>query len=456
MPSKKVNVLLNRAANDGESGAVLLDEQLMRAMRIPEGRPVWLTAGTFRQKVFLKPTQRKRALLLSKILLQRFGMHDGLRLHIRYDATSQTLRCGPLLAVLLQRSAVMPAARPFGEMSDFCRELALVAGREHVWLAAVTPNSFQLTNQSMQGWTFRRGWRRAKLPIADVIYNRLQTRKLEKSRNVQRLMKNIKSHFSTVIFNEQFLDKVSVFTALSKDSSMHKHLPRSLPCRNLQVIRQMLEQYPTLFLKPATGSMGRGIVRIARNPDGGYTTHSTHIKYTSKRHYADRDRLLRSLAAQIKRAPHLIQQGLSLLTVYRHNLDFRALVQKDGSGKWTVTSIVARIAAPRHFVSNLARGGRITTVMDALRKAGVSRDKAQKLHASMRATAVAIAGSLEKQLNGSFGELGVDLAVDRDLHVWLLEVNSKPSKTDPLPPGTGKIRPSARKVVQYAKHAGKF
>ena len=94
--------------------------------------------------------------------------------------------------------------------------------------------------------------------------------------------------------------------------------------------------------------------------------------------------------------------------------------------------------------------------MDALLKAGVAPDKARKLSNELRTTSITIASALEKQMNGSFGELGVDLAVDKQHQIWLLEVNSKPSKTDPQLPGAGKIRPSARKVMQYAKYAATF
>ncbi|WP_284646842.1 YheC/YheD family protein [Paenibacillus silviterrae] len=41
--------------------------------------------------------------------------------------------------------------------------------------------------------------------------------------------------------------------------------------------------------------------------------------------------------------------------------------------------------------------------------------------------------------------------------VWLLEVNSKPSKDDNTPLNAErKIRPSVKTVVQYARHAAKF
>jgi hypothetical protein len=202
--------------------------------------------------------------------------------------------------------------------------------------------------------------------------------------------------------------------------------------------------------------MGRGIIRIARRADGSFATQTTHATGTSRQNVADFSKLSTLLSARLRRQPHLLQQGLTLLSVGAHNLDFRALVQKDRTGKWDVTSIVARVAGHRHFVSNLARGGRLMSVMEALLKARVGRQRAKTLSADLRRQAIRIAIGLERQMSGHFGELGVDLAVDRELRIWLLEVNSKPSKTDPLPPGESKVRPSARKAIQYAFHLAKF
>ena len=98
----------------------------------------------------------------------------------------------------------------------------------------------------------------------------------------------------------------------------------------------------------------------------------------------------------------------------------------------------------------------MTTVLNALTRAGLAVNQAKSVAAEMRKAALLLAGALDKQMNGSFGELGVDLAVDRNLQIWLLEINAKPSKTEPLPTGSRKVRPSARKVMHYTRFLSKF
>jgi glutathione synthase/RimK-type ligase-like ATP-grasp enzyme len=118
---------------------------------------------------------------------------------------------------------------------------------------------------------------------------------------------------------------------------------------------------------------------------------------------------------------------------------------------------VARTAGSQQFVSNLARGGSLSTVSVAVAKCNMSTsvsrlDSAKRL----RLAALQIAQGIDTHIPAHFGELGIDLALDTGGKVWLLEVNSKPSKNDNTPLNEGKIRPSVRMMIQYARHVSGF
>jgi carbamoylphosphate synthase large subunit len=48
---------------------------------------------------------------------------------------------------------------------------------------------------------------------------------------------------------------------------------------------------------------------------------------------------------------------------------------------------------------------------------------------------------------GVTGELGIDIGVDDNSRLWIIEVNSKPSKS--FEDGLKKIRPSAKAIIQF-------
>ncbi|MGV2806477.1 YheC/YheD family protein, partial [Clostridium perfringens] len=64
---------------------------------------------------------------------------------------------------------------------------------------------------------------------------------------------------------------------------------------------------------------------------------------------------------------------------------------------------------------------------------------------------------LEAAIPYHFGELGIDLAIDTTGRIWLLEVNSKPSKGENAPLNAdSKVRPSAVRLVQYCQYLTGF
>lgn len=117
-----------------------------------------------------------------------------------------------------------------------------------------------------------------------------------------------------------------------------------------------------------------------------------------------------------------------------------------------VTSIVARTAGSNHFVSNLARGGSLSTVREAVSKSSLPPGTKDSVQLQLPRTALAIARGVETFIPAHFGELGIDLALDQSGRIWLLEVNSKPSKNDNTPLNDQKIRPSVKQMILYCRY----
>ncbi|CRF28742.1 Endospore coat-associated protein yheD [Mycobacterium tuberculosis] len=320
-----------------------------------------------------------------------------------------------------------------------------------------TPDDLHGHSDTVQGWRYVGGekWEKLSFPIPNILYNRLTSRNLENRPNVQHFISQVKTRHNTVMFNEKYLDKTEVFDALRKENGLHLYLPESYLLRNFQLLKSMCTKHQTVFLKPITGSLGKGIVRIRKQPDGSYICHFTNLNGARKQSFSTLSGVFASISGKVKKQRYQIQQGLDLLTAGGRPIDFRALVQRGEIGQWAVTSIVARIAGNHHFVSNLARGGTLCSVKEALARSGSAA--ASGGLSRLRQAALQIAKGIETQVPGHFAELGIDLAIDTQGRVWLIEVNSKPSKEDNTPlAAVNKIRPSVKKIVQYARYAASF
>jgi hypothetical protein len=454
MSNTKVHLRTHPQLHYGHERTVMLSDSVIKRWKIPTGQPVILRFGSAKHAVRVIPVSSSRnELRIGASLAYQLGLAPhGANLRLAYRPASRTLRIGPLVGVMLPRIMNVPGRR-FGIITPFCRELTDACRAEGVFVYFFTPNELRSTNDKVEGWTLAGQEYKSSFPIPDVIYNRLPSRKLDALPELQRFLGRAKTVHGTRVFNEKYLDKTEVFSALRRYKPALRYLPESHSYTGTAQLRRMCARYRSVFLKPITGSLGKGIIRITRKPSGGYVVDVSSVGTTARQSYATLDALIQGLAGKLRVNKYQIQRGLELIRVGNRPVDFRALTQKDKNGKWHVTSVVARIAGNERFVSNVAQGGTIGPVRQTVAKSNLAAGRSGVLERLKRAAAT-IAQGIEACIPAHFGELGIDLAVDRSTgRVWLLEVNSKPAKNDSglLNEAQG-IRPSVRLLVQYFRY----
>ncbi|PYI57085.1 YheC/YheD family protein [Paenibacillus flagellatus] len=456
MTSTKLTIHVQGTSGMSQEHTVVLGERVVRQYKIPSGVNATLQFGTSKQQVKVVSASHLDGLRIGESLARKLGLHHGIQVGFRYKASGRTMTIGPLIGVMVSRMYPGSPDRPFGAITAFCKELVDACQTFGAFVYFFTADDISGGHSHIEGWTYAGRWRQSDFPIPDVVYNRLTTRKLENKPSVQHFMKEVKSRYGTAVFNEKYLNKTDVFDALKQDSALARHLPESHLFKNFAMLKAMSARHPVLFLKPITGSLGKGIIRISRTSNQSYTCQFTSLNGTIKQTFSSIDAVFAAIAGKLKQRRYQIQQGLTLIEAGGRPVDFRALVQRGPAGAWGVTSVVARTAGSNHFVSNLARGGTLSRVKEALLKTSLSAAQQRTVSLQLRKVALDIAKGIETHVKGHFGELGVDLAVDTSGKVWLLEVNSKPSKNDGTPLADGTIRPSVKLTVQYARYLAGF
>lgn len=438
--------------------AIVIPEKFIKSKHIPSNQTLHLKFGSHRTPVQVKAKKTKHSVIaLPAELAQRWSIPNGSRFRVAYRSEDQTLRLGPLIGVIVNR-VYETAERRFGSNTTFYKELADTCQLRGGMAFFFSQDHIRTQKNTIKGWTYANGWRKMTFPLPDVVYNRISTRKIEQNSVVQNFFDQLNAS-RIPVFNEKFLDKNEVFDALQKDPTLHPYLPESYLLRNYAMFKRMCTKYPVIFLKPVKGSLGKGIIRITKLPTGKYSCQTMSINGAKVRHFSSISRIFKHLSGQIKSRRYQIQQGLTLLTCKGRPVDFRALVQKNNKGEWSITSIVGRIAGPNHFVSNLARGGSLNSVRDVLIQSKLPADQIKRVESKLKTLAVRLAEGIDHHIPYHFGELGVDLAVENNGKVWLLEINSKPSKSDNTSlatPTARKARPSVRKVIQYGAFLSQF
>ena len=425
---------------------IYLNSQIISQLNLPINRIITIKLGNKKTNCFIAENSSKGSLLiLPESVAKQLLIPNGIQLHATYDK-EKGLLLGPTLGILLQATFKGQNQDPFGEITPFLKEIALLSRSKGTLSYAFSLGDVDLENNLVKGWIFKGNrWEQKKLPIPDVIYNRISSRKFELKN--QETIKQLKTKHHSYFFNDHFLNKWQVYDLL-KTTSIQSLLPETKLYKNYTTITDILSIYPVIYLKPTNGSLGRGIIRIQKRGTE-YLVRLSRITGSVSLNFNSFSQMIKQLAPRLKSEPYIAQAGIDLISIKHRPVDFRILVQKDDTGNWSITSMVARVADEKQFVSNLARGGTQSKIINAIRLSNL-RDKQKTSRDHFINYSIAIAKQIEASGVGHFAELGIDLGLDVNGKIWLLEVNSKPSKNND--PGLSGPRPSVHRLIDYTRY----
>ncbi|WP_066370792.1 YheC/YheD family endospore coat-associated protein [Neobacillus fumarioli] len=364
------------------------------------------------------------------------------KLQVIYQADQHLLQLGPIIGLLTDFSTDTESGEPyFRSIHQFCEELHEGIIKTGGFFYVFSHNHFP-----KKGYYFDSGkWTCAELPLPDVIYNRIHSRKLEQGDDFKKFREQLDT-LMIPIFNDRFLSKWEVYEKIHQEGPFLFNIPetRILTKDNLA---EMIQKYETVFLKPINGSLGRNIIKLIKLEENQYDFQTSFSLPTEKENQVlTLDDFYRRIKPLLQNRIYLVQQGISFVPYDSRAMDFRVLCHKNRFVKWEVTSIVARVAAEGMIVSNLAKGGTIMRPLKAL-SAIFGRGRASQIYSQMRMLALGAADMVASRASGITGELGIDIGIDMQGKPWLIEVNSKPSKD--FEEHLGKIRPSAKAIIQF-------
>lgn len=270
-------------------------------------------------------------------------------------------------------------------------------------------------------------WKRQWRSLPDIIYDRCR---IQKSYRFQQLLQ-FRSRFGHLLFlNRPLRNKWTVYQTFSQKKRFRPHLPDTVLYQGPADLDRMLKHGPVIYVKPANGTGGRGILRIERvaGRRGVYDIQGRrkdrHIITPRKVNRAKLDQTVRQWC---KDGRYLVQQGIPLRLPEGRFHDYRMLVQKNGEGVWEVTGMAGRIGAARSVTSNLHGGGRAVRAERLLKSwLGGSEPASRTMRAAER-LGIDAASYLESSYD-ALCELALDLAIDREGRIFILEVNPKPMR----------------------------
>ncbi|WP_426452047.1 YheC/YheD family protein [Paenibacillus sp. S-38] len=344
------------------------------------------------------------------------------------------------VGILTARTSGLP---PF-DNRGFYRRLIRAGRSLGLSVFVFTPHDLPEGDDVIAGYRYNeaaRRWERTDCPLPAVVYDRCFSLTAEASALYRAALRRLQAEPGVRLLGSPLPGKWDVHRHLAQDGRFTALLPRTEPL-TLRALTAWLQERGEVLLKPQAGSQGRGVLHVrrgalragaqpSRTAEGAKTAFTVRGRDARgsavSRGFADAATLGQWLRGFVRGRRYLLQQYLQLQTEAGAAFDVRALVQKDGSGRWQLTGTAVRQAPAGSVTANL-HGGGTAAPAEAFLAGRFGTQRGSALHRELCRLAAELPEAVEAGY-GRLAELGIDFGVDRDGRLWLLEVNSKPGRS---------------------------
>jgi hypothetical protein len=335
----------------------------------------------------------------------------------------------PRLGIMV---AELPGEPPFANAASY-RALCLLGLKAGIEVFVFSPNRIDWNREQVSGYSCvigKKEWIKQSCALPDMIYDRCFFTSEASYRNYRRQLLQLRSRPSIHFLGHGLPGKWEVMQILRREAYFHRFLPDTRPLVHLQEVLDWLEIKSEIFLKPQGGSQGKGTVYIKKDSKSAvqFTLNGRDSLNQPFRLVFDNSGALKLwLKSFVGRRKYLLQEYLRLHTENGIAYDIRSLVQKNGHGYWELTGMGVRCGQPGSVTANLHGGGSAFETAPFLQCLFDKEQVTEQMNTLME-----LSSKVPLALESAYGrlaELGIDLGIDRNGHIWLLEVNSKPGRS---------------------------
>ncbi|MBM7646911.1 hypothetical protein JOD45_003146 [Scopulibacillus daqui] len=366
----------------------------------------------------VKPHQKK-TMLIAEDLWKK--CHFPYPSDILVDIDKQTMTVYPLIGIFTT-GKLKNSLRPFGERTHEFKHLLSHVHKKGGYAFIFCPNDIDWQNGLIDGLFYCEGWITFKAPFPNIVYDRIPSRRTDRDPGIKQMKEKFMHEYGIPWFNSRFFDKWAIYQLLKNHPLSSQYLPNTEENISLHAIRQFLNLYQSVYLKPKNGSKGLGIKKLEKESESLICEYYDQGQYYKENYKTLSDFIRRHFPGDLL-SHYILQQRICLMKENERPLDFRIHTNKDGNGKWRVSAAAAKIAGHNGITTHVAYGGEVKSLY------ALFSDRADEYLKKLVHAALTLTEIIDQQSHELIGELGLDIGIDEDGRIWLFEANSRPGHT---------------------------
>lgn len=192
--------------------------------------------------------------------------------------------------------------------------------------------------------------------------------------------------------------------------------------KNTDVFHSYIAHHKKIVFKPIDGRKGKGIYFIIKIGD------HFEVRQNSENRMYSKQQLNALIHELLTTGTFIMQPYIQSKMKSGQVYDFRLHVQKNGEGKWVVTTVYPRIAPHGSIIPNINNGG-YTNYLDPFLEQEF-QEEAFNIRRMLEHFSLSLARHLDDIQMTKFGEvideIGIDVGLDAQQKIWIYEVNWRP------------------------------
>ncbi|KPU43800.1 endospore coat-associated protein YheD [Oxobacter pfennigii] len=349
------------------------------------------------------------------------ALHLPLNIKYQVRINKEGIRFGPVLGLLMAKYKGGLTKGKLELLNQYGNLYPITGGL----IMAFSVEGMDFDKGVIEGYALKMGvgngkltWHKGIFPFPEAVYERVNP--------PEDIRLKLKEVTDNRMFNSYYFDKWQFYNMMSDALELKGHIPQTRYYSDFNDVDIMLQSFNSIYLKPAKGTLARGIASVSKL-DGSYIFHlKQFIKPEAPK---SKDKAESFINRIIKSKGYIVQQAVIPLKVRDRNTSFRVIMQKDETKKWGCTCIIALISGAGNICSNW--GDEMAFEDLLIKNLKLGKERVNKIRKEIIELCTKACKLIDRE-DENYGDIGFDVIVDDKYKIWILEANKKHYHTVPL------------------------